>query len=102
MAHDAVIVSYTSGPYAGKEVAFLCGGFNGGNVQSGVDVLDVTDKQNIILMDRYVYPSSRYSHQAWLSEDRQYLFLDDEADETSLGISSRTHVIDISDLNNLS
>ena len=28
--HDAQVVTYTSGPYSGKQIAFCCSGFNGG------------------------------------------------------------------------
>jgi choice-of-anchor B domain-containing protein len=60
----------------------------------------VTDKQDIISLARYEYPAGEYSHQATLSADRQYLFLDDEKDEDNLNISSTMHIIDVSDLEN--
>jgi choice-of-anchor B domain-containing protein len=98
--HDCEVVTYDSGPYAGREIAFLCSGFNGGWVETGLDILDVTDKSNIIQMARYQYPLGGYSHQGSLSADRQYFFLDDEADETNFSLPSKTHVIDVSDLEN--
>ncbi len=98
--HDAQIVTYTEGPYAGKEIAFCCSGFNGGWVETGIDILDVTDKQDIQLLARYQYPFAAYSHQAWLSPDRQYLYLNDELNEQDFGLSSTTHIIDVSDLSN--
>ncbi len=97
--HDAQIVSYTSGPYAGKEVAFCCSGFNGGSVQTGLDVLDVTNKNNIIVMDNLQYSNGAYSHQGWLSDDMQYFYLGDELDENG-SLPTTTIVIDVSNLNN--
>lgn len=98
--HDATIVTYESGTYAGKQIAFCCSGFDGGWVEPGIDIVDVTDKTNPILLSRYEYPDAVYSHQAWLSEDRQYLYLNDELDEANQSINTRTRVIDVSDLSN--
>ncbi|MBT8485152.1 MAG: choice-of-anchor B family protein, partial [Phycisphaerales bacterium] len=98
--HDAQVVTYTEGPYAGREIAFCCGGFGGGWVETGLDILDVTDKDNIIQLARYQYPNGVYSHQGWLSEDKQYFYLGDELDEGDLGITTETKVIDVSDLEN--
>jgi len=96
--HDAQIVSYTSGPYAGREIAFCCSGYNGGGTQTGLDILDVTNPSNIIEMDRVFYSNPAYSHQGWLSEDRQYFYLGDELDEGPL--PTTTKVINVSNLNN--
>jgi choice-of-anchor B domain-containing protein len=95
--HDAQVVTYTEGPYAGKQIAFCCSGYNGGWVETGLDILDVTDKGNIVEMGRLLYPNAAYSHQAWLSEDRQYLYLNDELDENGT-LPTTTFVIDVSDL----
>ena len=95
--HDAQVVTYESGPYAGRQIAFLCSGFNGGGVETGLDILDVTDKSNIIDLSRELYPNGAYSHQAWLSEDRQYLYLNDELDEDGV-LPTTTFIIDVSDL----
>lgn len=98
--HDVQVVSYTSGPYAGKEVAFCGSGFNSGWGSPGVTIVDVTNKANPVLLGEIQYPGAVYSHQGWLTEDRQYFLLGDELDEGSLGIPSTTHVIDVSDLSN--
>ncbi|MCP3905696.1 MAG: choice-of-anchor B family protein [Planctomycetes bacterium] len=100
--HDAQVVTYTSGPWAGKEIAFACSGFNNGWAETGLDVLDVTNKSNIIEIDRFLLPNGEYSHQGWLSDDRQYFYLDDEADETNGGLPTTTIVLDVSDLANVS
>ena len=52
--HDAVIHTYTEGIYAGKQIWF---GFSEGR---GVDVYDVTDKNNPVMIRRIVYPDMGY------------------------------------------
>ena len=43
-SHEVSVFSFTSGPAAGKELAFICGGMGGGFTQTGVYVVDVTNK----------------------------------------------------------
>ena len=93
--HEAQVVTYTSGPYAGKQVAFCFTGSNG-----TLDILDVTDKSNILLLGSTSYSNAAFSHQGWLSADRQYLYLDDEFDESNFSLPSTTHILDVSDLQN--
>ena len=92
--HEAQIVNWTSGPHAGKEIAFICGGLNGGFQDTGLDVLDVTNKGSILplgVSSHYTWASPGYSHQAWLSPDRQYIYLNDELDEQNFGLTTRTY-----------
>ncbi len=79
--HDAQAVTYTSGPLAGKQVVFAFAEDGGGGGNPALDILDVTDKSDIQLMDRVVYSDSNYSHQGWLSPDARYVYIDDELDE---------------------
>lgn len=72
--HDSQIVTYTSGPYAGKQIAFCC---NGGG---GFDIVDVTNKSNMVRLAHSSYPNLSYCHQGWLSEDRKYFYINDETD----------------------
>jgi choice-of-anchor B domain-containing protein len=97
--HAVTTFLYTAGPWAGKEIAFACGGFNGGFSSTGVSILDVTDKGNIKVLKHKGYSNPGYSHQAFPSEDKQYLYLSDEADENGV-INTRTIVFDISNLSN--
>jgi len=91
--HDAQIVSYTEGPYAGKEIAFCCNG------EVGLDVVDVTDKSNPVRLYRRTYAGLSYCHQGWLSEDRRYFYVDDELDEYWHQVATTTtYVFDVSDL----
>lgn len=78
--HEALIVNYTTGPAAGREIAFCFtgGAWSGGY---GVDIIDVTDKSNMTRISGATYPGAQYIHQGWLTEDRQYLYVNDELDE---------------------
>ena len=87
--HDAQVVTYTSGPNAGRQIAFCC---NGG---TGLDIYDVTVKSNMFRLSRTTYPNLSYCHQGWLSEDRSYLYVNDETD----GVNE-TLVFDVTDLSN--
>lgn len=98
--HDAQVVTYDSGPYAGRQIAFCNAGFNGGGTQTGLSIVDVTNKDNIFTMSHLQYSGGAYSHQGWLSEDKQYFYLNDELDESNFGHQTRTRVIDVSDLSN--
>ncbi|MDF1838263.1 MAG: choice-of-anchor B family protein [Planctomycetota bacterium] len=97
--HDAQVVTYTSGPYAGRQIAFCCSGYNGGSGQTGLTILDVTNKSNPFVRSSAYYPNPAYSHQGWLSEDRNYFYLGDELDENGT-LPTTTHIIDVSNLNN--
>jgi choice-of-anchor B domain-containing protein len=85
--HDAQIVTYTTGPYAGRQIAFCA---NGG---TGLDIYDVTSKANMFRLSRTAYPNLSYAHQCWLSEDRLYLYLNDELDSVN-----ETVIFDVTNL----
>jgi choice-of-anchor B domain-containing protein len=95
--HDCQVLNYTTGPYAGREIAICCTGYNGGGSQTGLDILDVTDKQNIINLypPRVFWSQPGYSHQVWLSPDRRYAYVDDELDESNFSMNTRAIVIDV-------
>lgn len=94
--HDAQIVTYTSGPYAGKQIFF------GSSASRGVDIYDVTDKNNPVKLKRLEYPNIGYCHQSWLSADKKTLYTNDEMDETGSGYTTRTLVFDVTDFNTAS
>jgi choice-of-anchor B domain-containing protein len=92
--HDAQIVNYT-GPdatYSGREIAFAS------NTDT-LTIVDVTDKSSPQQLARRGYAESRYTHQGWLSEDHKYFYVNDELDEM-VGNNTRTHVFDVTDLDN--
>ncbi|MCH2141048.1 MAG: choice-of-anchor B family protein [Phycisphaerales bacterium] len=99
--HDVQIVTYPDGsPYAGREIAFCCAGFNGGWNETGLSIVDVTDKDNIFVVGELEHSNNHYSHQGWLTEDFQYFYLNDELDEQNTGSATTTRIIDVSNLAN--
>ncbi len=97
--HDAQVVTYTTGPNAGREIAYCCAGLNGGSGDTGLTIVDVTNKANPTVIGQVYWPNRAYSHQGWLSEDRQYFYMGDELDENG-SLPSTTYVIDVSDPDN--
>lgn len=97
--HETQVVSYTTGPFAGREIAFCFANDTGTGVNPAVDIVDVTNKSNIFLLSRVTYPNAQFSHQGWLSPDRQYLYLNDELDEQNLGLPTLTRVFNVANLN---
>lgn len=92
--HDIMAYTYVSGPYAGRQVLF------GSSESRGVEIWDVTNKNSPYRIKRVSYPFVGYCHQAWLSRDEKYLYVDDEFDESNSGMTTRTIVIDVSSLEN--
>ncbi|TKS56199.1 choice-of-anchor B family protein [Mesohalobacter halotolerans] len=91
--HDAQVVTY-NGPdpdYQGEEIYI-------GSNEDEVVILNVTDKTNISNISTISYTNIGYTHQAWLTENQQYLLLGDETDELSFGFDTRTIIFDLSDL----
>lgn len=97
--HECQVVSYTSGPYAGKEIAFCFANNTSSSGNPAVDIVDVTNKASMTLLSRVNYPNAAFSHQGWLSPDRQYLYLNDELDEQNLGQPTLTRVFNVTNLN---
>ena len=94
--HDAQVIIY-DGPdsdYTGKEIFF-------GSNADHVEIVDVTDKNNPIQIAAFTYPGTGYTHQNWLTEDRNYMLLGDEGDEFHFGFNTRTIVFNISDLDDI-
>ncbi|MCW5940526.1 MAG: choice-of-anchor B family protein [Fimbriimonadaceae bacterium] len=88
--HETQVVTYTEGPYAGRQIFF------GGGEGRGLEIWDVTNKNATFLIRRVVYPFVGYCHQGWLSSDRRYFYVNDEFDESENGIPTRTLVFDVS------
>ena len=100
--HEAQIVNYTSGPYAGKEIAFLYSGGPYYGEPNGLAIVDFTNKAAPVELSFLAYPGIRFSHQGWLSVDRRYLYQNDELDSPGSANVPRclTRVFDVSDLTN--
>ncbi len=96
--HDGAVYTYTEGPYAGKEIFFACGGLGTGFTQTGMDIIDVTNKSALQNISRFTYPQAGYCHQVWLTDDRRYAYINDETDENGFQIYGRTRIVDVSNL----
>lgn len=91
--HDVQVKTYTEGPYAGREIAFC---FMGPN---GLDVVDVTNKSNMVRLSRTTYANIGYCHQGWLGPTGQYLYVNDELDERNSGAApALMRIFDVSNL----
>ena len=91
--HDAQCVVYR-GPdadYVGRQI---CLGAN----EDIVTVFDVTDKADVRIVSQAAYPNDVYTHQGWLTDDHRYFLVDDEIDEIVLGLTQRTIMFDLEDL----
>ena len=91
--HDLQVVTYYSGPYAGRSMAFAAGN----PLTPGLHIIDVTNPAGMFLRRYVTYPNAGYAHQGWLSEDRRYFYLNDEFDESDSGVPTSTHVFDVQD-----
>lgn len=92
-SHDAMAFVYL-GPdtdHIGKEIII-------GSNEDTQTIIDVSDKSNPIQLSRTGYAGSQYSHQGWVTDDHKYLLFNDELDERNAGVTTRTHVFDITDL----
>ena len=93
--HDAQVVQY-QGPDAehqGKEIVFACNADN-------IAIIDATDKQDVELLSSVTYEQAGYVHQGWLTEDHSYFISNDETDESTFDLNTRTFIWDVQDLEN--
>ncbi|MCH8944738.1 MAG: choice-of-anchor B family protein [Proteobacteria bacterium] len=66
--------------------------------ESTFDIWDVTIPASPVRLSRTPYNNARYVHSGWSSEDGQYLFVQDEADELNLGLATTVRIFSISNL----
>lgn len=93
-SHDSYVTVY-NGPdtqYAGREIAI---GFNEGR---GISIVDVTNKSSPQRLGQANHSDVGYTHQGWLTEDQQYLLVNDELDELNGAGNMRTVVYDVRNL----
>lgn len=93
--HDTQCVIY-QGPDAEHANREIC-------INSDLDrvsIVDVTDKGATVTISTATYPQLGLVHQGWLTEDHRFFLLGDEGDESNFGVPTRTHVFDLSDLDN--
>lgn len=96
--HDAQCVVY-GGPDATHVGREICVNSNEDHVAI-VDVTDVKIGGNAVTLSTVIYPELAFVHQGWLTEDHRFFLLGDEFDETDFDTPTRTHVFDVSDLDN--
>jgi choice-of-anchor B domain-containing protein len=93
--HDTQCVNYrASDPdpeFAGREICF-------NSNEDTLTVVDVTDKDDPVQLARVGYEGATYTHQAWLTEDRTQILIDDELDEQEQGGGTKTYVFDVAKL----
>nr|ADB11403.1 regulatory P domain-containing protein [Spirobranchus lamarcki] len=93
--HDTECIVY-DGPdtrYTGNEICF---GYN----EDSLTVYNV-GLSEFGFISRVAYEGSRYTHQGWVTEDPQWLLLDDELDEVVSTVkNTKTYVWNIEDLQN--
>lgn len=92
--HDFQLHTYTSGPYAGKTIAF---GFMG---SAGMDVIDYTNTASPVRLSRTQYANLAYNHQGWLNSATNLLYVNDELDEMNNPnvTACLTRIFDVSNL----
>lgn len=66
--------------------------------ENTVDLWDVTDKPTPYLISSTPYNGSSYTHSGWWSQDKMFIFVQDEIDEAAFNHNTRLRTMDISDL----
>jgi choice-of-anchor B domain-containing protein len=93
--HDTQCIIY-NGPdtdYTGSEICFSAS-------EEGFTITDVTDKANLQTIRLEETGLNSYAHQGWLTEDRRFYLMNDELDEFNSGLTTRTFVFNVEDLDN--
>jgi choice-of-anchor B domain-containing protein len=96
--HEVTCLTY-HGPdttYDGHEICFAADGDFGNNDR--IVIADVTNKSSPQQLSSTPYAGAGYCHQVWLTEDHQYMLMDDEFDESDFGINTTTLIWDVSNL----
>ncbi len=93
--HDAQCVIY-NGPDTAHQGQEVCFAYN----EDTLTIVDVTNKSAPVQLSSTGYVAQRYTHQGWLTEDHEYLLLDDELDERNDAsiTNTRTYIWDVRDL----
>jgi choice-of-anchor B domain-containing protein len=97
--HEVTCLTYT-GPdttYDGHEICFAANGDFGNNDR--LVIADVSNKSASQQLSSTPYAGAGYCHQVWLTEDQQFLLMDDEFDESDFNVNTTTLIWDITDLN---
>ncbi len=88
--HDVQCINYS-----GPDVRFLTREICFASNVSGITIVDVTDKQNPVQLNKGTYPNNAYTHQGWLGKNQRYFYVGDELDELNFGFNAKTLVFDL-------
>jgi len=66
--------------------------------ENTVDIWDITDASSPFRISSTGYANSAYTHSGWWSEDKRFIFIQDELDEQQFGLNTTLRVLDINDL----
>ncbi|WP_251358437.1 choice-of-anchor B family protein [Kangiella sp. TOML190] len=66
--------------------------------ENTMDIWDTTDKANPVKLSATGYSGAQYTHSGWYSQDKNYIFIQDELDEQRDGLNTTLYVMDIRDL----
>jgi choice-of-anchor B domain-containing protein len=95
--HEAQVITYTEGPYAGREIAFCFAAGPYYGYSKGFATVDVTDKSNFQQLALVAYDNIEFCHQGWISPDNKYVYINDELDGGNIPYPL-TRVMDVTDL----
>ncbi|HSE07993.1 MAG TPA: choice-of-anchor B family protein [Nocardioidaceae bacterium] len=86
--HDVQCVVYrgSDGRFRGREICFASN-------EDTVTVVDVSDKQNPVMLSRTGYDTAAYTHQGSLTPDHRWFLFGDEGDESSGTVPNTTTYI---------
>lgn len=68
--------------------------------ETTVDLWDTTDKNAPLLLSQTPYSQAGYTHSGWWSKNADFVFVQDELDESFFGLNTTLRVLDIRDLTN--
>jgi len=66
--------------------------------ENSFEIWDVTDPADPVRLSRTPYDNARYTHSGWWTEDKQYVFIQDELDERDRGLPTTLRTFSIADL----
>ena len=89
--HDAEIITFSSGPYAGRQIAFACKAEGA----HGLQIWDVTVKSSPSLLSFVTWPQPVYSHNVWVDAPSMTAYTSDElGDRQGRGVSVHWGTLD--------
>ncbi len=94
--HDGFVHTYR-GPDEDKRnkvIAVLCN-------RDALTIADITNPQDCQLIDLIEYDQMGYVHQGWFTRDFRYFLVNDELDELEYNVGTRTHMFDLSNLDEI-